>query len=137
MLKDRYKSQRAEPLPPQAGGEVEGFADVFGPGSPRIIRFTADDGRMHGLPASQLIHFVLEKNTDVEDDASAPPDRLTLLFSMHNVVLTGWRLNELLKSLEKARLAAVTPGNIRYVNLRQNESFVASLRVDQASHSQR
>jgi hypothetical protein len=48
----------------------------------------------------QLVNYILEANSGTDEDKNAPPDRLTLYFSSHDVVLLGWRLERLVHRLK-------------------------------------
>jgi len=60
-----------------------------------MLDFLTRDGRIHGFPYSQLTNYQIDPNPVLERRSDAPPERLTLQFSTHDVVLTGWRLQTL------------------------------------------
>ena len=94
-----------------------------------ILDFLARDGRIHGFPYSQLVNYLLDPNPDVQRGKDAPPDRLSLEFSTHDVVVTGWRLNALRPLLHSARIAALCAADPRYANVSRNKPFIAEITV--------
>src|SRR5215207_7800941 len=74
-----------------------------------FIEFVTADDRVHGFACSQLMNYTLEKISDNEK-ADAPQDRVQLLFSTHDVTVTGWRLRVFLRSLREGKVAAVKTG---------------------------
>jgi hypothetical protein len=100
-----------------------------------LLDFLARDGRIHGFPYSQLVNYLLDPNPEVQRGGDTPPDRLTLLFSTHDVIITGWRLNALRPLLHSARIAAVCAADPRYANVARNKPFVAEIIVKQVNPS--
>jgi hypothetical protein len=93
------------------------------------LDFLTRDGRIYGFPYSQLVHYLLDSNPAVQSGRDAPPERLTLLFSTHDVILTGWRLNALRPLLHSARLTALCAADPRYANLAPKMPFVSEITV--------
>jgi hypothetical protein len=86
---------------------------------------------VHGFAYSQLTNSILEQIAESEQKADAPPDRLQLFFSTHDVTLTGWRLSDFLRLLRDGKVAAVKTGDARYANLRNDLPFVAEIKIAQ------
>ena len=59
----------------------------------------------------------------------APPERLSLWFSSHDVLITGWHLDHLRQLLRSGRSYTVTATDPRYLNLKPKECFVAEVIV--------
>ena len=55
------------------------------------------------------------------------PQKLTLDFATADVALTGWRLYRLCEELREGDVLAVRTLPDRYVNLDQNNTFVATM----------
>jgi hypothetical protein len=87
------------------------------------------DERVHGFPYSQLINYVLEANPALQSNRDAPPERLTIGFSSHDVVVLGWRLQSLAALLHNAKLGTIRTLDIRYGNLSKIETFIAEIIV--------
>ena len=98
-----------------------------------MLDFLTRDGRIHGFPYSQLTNYQLDPNPALERRSDAPPERLTLLFSMHDVVLTGWRLHALRPLLHSARLAALRAADPRYAHVARNKPFIEEINVQPIS----
>jgi hypothetical protein len=94
-----------------------------------MLDFLTRDGRIHGFPYSQLTNYQLDPNPVLERRIDAPPERLTLLFSTHDVILTGWRLHALRPLLQAARLAAVRAADPRYAHVARNKPYIAEITV--------
>ena len=73
----------------------------------------------------------MERIPDSEHKADAPQDRVQLLFSTHDVTVTGWRLRVFLRSLREGKVAAVKTGHSRYAQLRHDAPFVAEIKIAQ------
>ena len=84
---------------------------------------------INGNAYSQLMNYTLEQIADAEHKADAPPDRLQLFFSTHDVTLSGWRLRDFLRLLRDGKVAAVKTGHSRYADLRRDAPFVAEITV--------
>ena len=82
------------------------------------------------LLATDELH--LEKISDNEK-ADAPPDRLQLFFSTHDVTLSGWRLRDFLRLLRDGKVAAVKTGSARYADLRRDAPYVVGIEVTRLS----
>jgi hypothetical protein len=93
------------------------------------IDFTPPDGRVHGFPYAHLLSYLYEKNPDAALQPNAPPDRFSLWFSTHDVVLTGWRLSGLAPLLRQGKLASVLAVEARYYGLSTSGPFVRDIRV--------
>jgi len=98
-----------------------------------MLDFLTREGRIHGFPYSQLTNYQLDPNPALERRSDAPPERLTLLFSMHDVVLTGWRLHALRPLLHSARLAALRAADPRYAHVARNKPFIEEINVQPIS----
>ena len=94
-----------------------------------MLDFHSRDGRIHGFPYSQLINYLLEPNPELQHGKDAPPDRMTLSFSTHDVIVTGWRLLALRPLLLSAKLAALCAAGTRYTNVARTKPFVAEISV--------
>lgn len=101
--------------------------------SSMTIDFFTGDKRVYGFPYSQLINYVLDANPDLDRNRDAPPERLTLGFSSHDVVVLGWRLQGLLQFFRDAKITAVRSFDARYANLREGLPFVAEIIVTPAN----
>ena len=87
------------------------------------------DERVHGFPYSQLINYVLESNPTFQSNRDAPPERLTIGFSSHDVVVLGWRMRALTTLLHDAKVGTIRTLDVRYGNLRKVEPFIAEIIV--------
>jgi hypothetical protein len=87
------------------------------------------DERVHGFPYSQLINYVLESNPTFQSNRDAPPERLTIGFSSHDVVVLGWRMRGLTTLLHDAKAGTIRTIDGRYGNLNQVEPFIAEIIV--------
>jgi hypothetical protein len=96
-----------------------------------FIEFVTPDDRVHGFAYSQPMNYTLERIAENEPKADAPPDRLQLFFSTHDVTLTGWRLRDFLRLLRDGKVAAVKTGNARYANLRRDAPYVIEIKIAQ------
>jgi len=94
-----------------------------------MLDFFARDGRIHGFPYSLLTNYQFDPNPALERRSEAPPERLTLLFSTHDVILTGWRLHALRPLLHSARLAGLRAADTRYTHIARNKPFIAEITV--------
>ena len=99
---------------------------------PLALDFHDSAGRVWGFPYGHLLNYQLEKNPDAELDVAAPPDRLALSFSTHDVILLGWRLTQVLDPLGRARIASLIARLPRYANLEKEKAFVSSIIVKPA-----
>jgi hypothetical protein len=93
-------------------------------------------GRVYGFPLAQVVNYLLEANPDLELDAQAPPERFSLWFSTHDVLLLGWRLDHLRQLLRKGQSFTVTAADPRYLNVKPKECFVAEVIVLNAGTAQ-
>jgi hypothetical protein len=100
-----------------------------------MLDFLTRDGRIHGFPYSQLTTYQIDPNPALERRSDAPPERLTLLFSTHDVILTGWRLHALRPLLHSAKLAALCAADPRYAHVARNKPFIAEITVNPISAS--
>ena len=87
------------------------------------------DERVHGFPYSQLINYVLEANPALQSNRDTPPERLTIGFSGHDVVVLGWRLRTLAALLHDAKVGTIRTFDGRYGNLSKIEPFIAEIIV--------
>jgi hypothetical protein len=93
------------------------------------LDFTPRDGRVHGFPYAHLLSYLYEKNPDATLQPDAPPDRFSICFSTHDVVMTGWRLSGLAPLLRQGKLASVLAVEARYYGLSTSGPYVAEIRV--------
>jgi hypothetical protein len=98
-------------------------------GQSLFLEAVTRQGRVHGFPLAQLVHYLLEANPELENDSKAPPERLLLWFSSHDLILTGWHLDHLRQLLRKGQSFTVTASDPRYLNLKPKECFVADVNV--------
>jgi hypothetical protein len=98
-----------------------------------MLDFLTRDGRIFGFSYSQLTNYQLVPNPTLERRSDAPPERLTLLFSTHDVILTGWRLHALRPLLHSARLAALRAADPRYAQMIRNKPFIEEINVQPIS----
>ena len=94
-----------------------------------MLDFLSRDGRIHGFPYSQLVNYLLDASPAPGRGMDAAPERLTLCFSTHDVIVTGWRLTALRPLLHSARLAALCAADPRYANVARTKPFVAEITV--------
>ena len=78
---------------------------------------------------SQLINYVLEANPALQSNRDAPPERLTIGFSSHDVVVLGWRIRALTTLLHDAKVGTIRTIDVRYGNLSNVEPFIAEITV--------
>ena len=76
------------------------------PPQPGFVEFI-DSHRLWGFPIKQLTHFVLAENPEHRVKRTLPPDRLILVYATRMVVLKGWRLELMARSLVTGRIARV------------------------------
>jgi len=93
------------------------------------IKFQLDKENWHGFHTSQLIDYTLGPNLDARDDRNAPPQKLVLAFSTADVVILGWRLEDLANKLCENELATVRLLPKRYEDLDRFKPFVASIKI--------
>ena len=94
-----------------------------------VINFFMRDGRVYGFTYSNLINYLMDANPDVELDRDAPPDRLTLAFSSHDVVALGWRLQGLFQFFTDATISSLRAFDVRYAEFGDSMPFVADIIV--------
>jgi len=100
--------------------------------SPLALDFRDSLGRVWGFPYGHLLNYQLDKNPNAELHAATPPDRLSLSFSTHDVLLLGWRLSKVLDPLDRARIASLIARLPRYANLEKEKAFIAEIIVKPA-----
>jgi hypothetical protein len=100
-----------------------------------MLDFLTREGRIHGFPYSQLTNYQFDPNPALERRNDAPPERLILQFSSHDVILTGWRLHALRPLLHSARLASLRAADLRYTHVARNKPFIAEITVNPISAS--
>ena len=93
------------------------------------VDFAPLDGRVHGFPYAHLLSYLYEKNPDATLQPDAPPDRFSIWFSTHDVVLTGWRLSGLAPLLREGKVASIVAVEARYYGLSTSGPFVSAIRV--------
>ncbi len=89
------------------------------------IEFQLSDGRVFGFPYSHLVHYRLEESAD----SDAGPEKLTLEFSRHNVLINGARLSGLGQLLQAGRLARLCEMDSRYENVASERPFISNVQV--------
>lgn len=99
------------------------------------LDFTGSDGRTHGFPYAQMLNYLLEQNPDREDNDKAPPDRLSIWFSTHDVLILGHRLNLLRAQLRVGLVVAVSAMEARYSHLEIGKPFVTEIIVTEATQN--
>jgi hypothetical protein len=99
------------------------------------VEFHLDDEHRHGFHTSQLISYTLEPNPGDGKDKNAPPQKLSLVFSMADVEILGWRLSRLADLLRENDLATVHVLPKRYADLDRVRPFVASIVITPISKS--
>jgi hypothetical protein len=122
-----------ETATPTEGGRCVQLTEANG-GFSLCLDFTARDGRVQGFPYAQMLNYLLEKNPD-ESDENAPPDRLSIWFSTHDVILTGWRLDALRSFLRAGRVVGVKAVEPRYAHLEAGKPFVSEIHVTEAAQN--
>jgi hypothetical protein len=95
----------------------------------QLVDFVSQEGRCHSFPLAQLVHCVLERNPAPQDQTDAPPDRLTLEFSMLDVVILGWNLQGIRDALDLSRPVIVRARDARYAKVEDRQSFVSAIAV--------
>lgn len=93
------------------------------------LECVSSDGRLHGFPYYHLANYRLEPNPALERTAGAPPERLALSFSTHEVVILGRQLDSLRNLISKTAGITVKPLESRYENLDPKECFVSEITV--------
>jgi hypothetical protein len=93
-----------------------------------FLEFWPEQKPWHGFAVSQLLHYSVEANTAAKD---GPPDKLTLGFSTADVVVTGWRLEQLADEVRghKGGIVKTLPNAVRYEQLQPNACAVAKIEV--------
>ena len=105
--------------------------ELHGSSSATIDFFTSDK-RVYGFPYHHLINYVMDANPDLDRNRDAPPERLALAFSSHDVVVLGWRLQGVLKHFHDAKITAIRAYDVRYADLGDVMPFVAEIMVTPA-----
>ena len=105
--------------------------ELHGSSSVTIDFFTGDK-RVYGFPYHHLINYVMDANPDLDRNRDAPPERLALAFSSHDVVVLGWRLQVLLKFFHDAKITTIRAFDARYANLGEGLPFIAEIVVTPA-----
>jgi len=95
----------------------------------QLVDFVGQDGRCHSFPLAQLVRGLLERNPASTDQTTAPPDRLTLVFSMQDVVILGWNLQGIRDALDLSRPVVVRTRDGRYAKLEDRQPFVSAISV--------
>jgi hypothetical protein len=115
----------------QSGQVITSTEDISSPAgvASRYLDFVTLDGRIYGFPMAHLVNYILEANSDTEGDNHAPPDRLTLYFSSHDVVLLGWRLKRLVHRLKGERLSSINTVEARYAKMETTEPLVCEINM--------
>lgn len=93
------------------------------------LEFHKRDGRIHGFPYGHLLNYLFEDNPNADAQSNAPPDRFSLWFSTHDVVVLGWRLEKCSPLLRHGRIIFVRALNPRYCSLATQEPFVSEIVV--------
>lgn len=94
-----------------------------------FLECVSSDGRVYGFAYSHLSSYRLEPNPAFEHAPDAPPERLALWFSTHQVLILGSQLDRLRDLIRKGAGFTVKPLETRYANLHQAECFVAEVTV--------
>jgi len=123
------RSESPQHSDPPLHQEEPQCVDSLGDSTNAAIDFVSRDGRIHGFPYSQLVNYLFDANPEIQGGREAPPERLTLQFSSHDVILTGWRLNELRPLLRSAKIATISALDPRYVTLAPRKLFIAEIVV--------
>ena len=97
--------------------------------SSMTIDFFTGDKRVYGFPYHHLINYVLDANPNLDRNRDAPPDRLTLGFASHDVVVLGWRLQGLLQFLHDAKIMTIRIFDGRYAELSSGVPFITEIVV--------
>ena len=87
------------------------------------------DGRVYGFPYSHLTNYLLEPNPAIEDASDAPPQRLSLWFPTHLVVILGWYLSQASDLIRSGAGLTLKPLDSRYANLKPEECFICEVAV--------
>ena len=85
------------------------------------------DGRVYGFPYSHLSNYLLEPNPALEDASDAPPERLSLWFPTHQVLILGSHLSQACDLIRAGSGVTFKPLDSRYANLKPKECFVSSI----------
>jgi len=95
-----------------------------------FLEFHSKDSlHVHGFSFSQLIHYTLEPAPG--ERGTAPKQCLSLAFSTADVVVTGWRLEELLEDLRarKCGILKILPASARYEQLNTVHAAITDIKV--------
>ena len=65
----------------------------------------------------------------VGTQSGCAPGLSPVVFSTHDVTLSGWRLRDFLRLLRDGKVAAVKTGNTRYADLRNDLPFVSEIKI--------
>lgn len=94
-----------------------------------FIECVTADGRVYGFPYSHLSNYLLEPNPALEHSSEAPPERLSLWFSTHQVLILGWCLDEIRLLLRDGTSVTITTREYRYAHLQPKMCFVSEVAV--------
>jgi len=95
-----------------------------------FLEFWPDQKPKRGFALSQLIEYALES----DGAKSGPPDRVVFAFSTADVVVSGWRLEDLIDSVRehKGGIVKTLPNAARYEQLAANSAAVAEIEIKPA-----
>lgn len=106
------------------------LSEVFSTDAPPLaLNFHCRDGRIHSFPYGHLLYVVHEANPNADLQPSAPPERVCLSFSTHDVILFGWHLKSGLDLIGRGRLGSVRTLDERYRNLAKNLPFITDISI--------
>jgi hypothetical protein len=92
------------------------------------LDFKTRDGRVYGFAYAHLLSYLLEKNPDGDKDG-LPPEKLSIWFSTHDVILFGWRLDSARVLLRDGRISSILAEDPRYLNLEPDQGFVSEIQI--------
>jgi len=117
--------------------QLHSFCIKENDGHSLCLEFETRDGRVYGFPYVHLLNYLLEKKEENSDAGNNhPPERLSLWFSTHDVVVVGWRLDGLRFLLREGKVACVTAQEPRYANLNTQKPFVTEIVINEIKSSQ-
>ena len=120
MLKGKTTSSSCDPYARLARERSKDNRDNHG----TFLRFITADGHEFGFPFSQLLQFIPEPQSDPDT-----PQQLHLMFSSHDVTVTGCRLDLLCEQLDPYNAIRLRAEDPRFASLHPDEPFVAEISI--------
>jgi len=93
------------------------------------LAVTADDSHEYFFGTAQFLDAELTANASVEQNESAPPERLLIRYATGEIVVLGRSLRRVVQLLQRGELEGLKPIGERYGGLRQGSPMISSISV--------